>query len=31
MVLPWDRLTRSKDLAEQERIKEELKHLTFGD
>ena len=26
-----DRLTRSDDLAEQERIKEELARLTFGD
>ena len=26
-----DRLTRSKDLAEQERFKEELARLTFGD
>jgi hypothetical protein len=26
-----DRLTRSKDRAEQEQIKEELARLTFGD
>ena len=26
-----DRLTRSNDRAEQEQIKEELAHLTFGD